>query len=117
MGDQQLMKRTTIDLVMLVPYSIIMIIPLTPPGHVFAFSMLKRCFPAAVPSAFTETRQDLLEVYSQLSAPAVEKSRIKSSLRKVRWTKRAALMFRKLRRRTGTPLDNADATTDGSSSL
>ena len=47
------MRRTANDLVMLVPYSIIMIVPLTPPGHVFAFSVLNRCFPSAVPSGFT----------------------------------------------------------------
>ena len=37
MADVALLKRTAIDLVMLIPYSIVMIIPLTPPGHVFAF--------------------------------------------------------------------------------
>ena len=35
-------RRTLIDLVALVPYSIIMVIPLSPPGHVFAFSVLNR---------------------------------------------------------------------------
>ena len=55
--DIALVKRTINDVVMLVPFSVIMIVPLTPPGHVFAFSMLKRCFPSAVPSGFTEQRQ------------------------------------------------------------
>ena len=41
----------------LVPYTIIMIIPLSPPGHVFAFSLMKKCFPAAIPSPFTAQRQ------------------------------------------------------------
>ena len=63
-------KRTATDLVMLVPYSVIMIVPLTPPGHVFAFSLLKRCFPAAVPSGFTEERQDIYDIYSRVSSAA-----------------------------------------------
>ena len=35
-------RRTLVDIIALVPYSIIMIIPLSPPGHVFAFSVLNR---------------------------------------------------------------------------
>ena len=68
--DVALFKRTAVDVVMLIPYSIIMVVPLTPPGHVFAFSLLKRCFPAAVPSGFTEERQDIYDIYSRVSSAA-----------------------------------------------
>jgi hypothetical protein len=69
-SDVRTIKRTAIDAVALIPYSIIMIIPLSPPGHVFAFSLLNRCFPAAVPSAFTTQRQDIDEIYSRIAAEA-----------------------------------------------
>eukprot|EP00326_Haptolina_ericina_P016648 CAMPEP_0181178490 /NCGR_PEP_ID=MMETSP1096-20121128/5751_1 /TAXON_ID=156174 ORGANISM="Chrysochromulina ericina, Strain CCMP281" /NCGR_SAMPLE_ID=MMETSP1096 /ASSEMBLY_ACC=CAM_ASM_000453 /LENGTH=120 /DNA_ID=CAMNT_0023266769 /DNA_START=301 /DNA_END=661 /DNA_ORIENTATION=- len=39
-----------------------MVIPMSPPGHVFAFSLLNRCFPGAKPSGFTMQRQDLDEM-------------------------------------------------------
>jgi len=69
--DIRTLKRTATDAVALVPYTIIMVIPLSPPGHVFAFSLLNRCFPAAVPSAFTTQRQDIDEIYSRIAAEAV----------------------------------------------
>merc|ERR1719316_1102014 len=66
--DWQLLKRVAIDVVTLVPYTIIMIIPLSPPGHVFAFSLMQKCFPAAVPSPFTSQRQDLYDIYSRIAS-------------------------------------------------
>lgn len=103
-------KRTLTDAVALVPYTIIMVIPLSPPGHrfprrpaapppaprcdepfvagcrrhVFAFSLLNRCFPAAVPSAFTAQRQDIDEIYSRIAAeaPANEDAAERRQLRK-----------------------------------
>ena len=68
--DWQLTRRVLLDLTALVPYSIIMIVPLSPPGHVFAFSLMKRCFPAAVPSPFTAERQDIYEIYNRIAADA-----------------------------------------------
>ena len=68
--DSRLLRRTVIDAIALVPYTIIMIVPLSPPGHVFAFSLLNRCFPGAVPSAFTTQRQDVDEIYSRIAAEA-----------------------------------------------
>ena len=56
-SSRQVVRRTLVDLLALVPYTIIMIIPLSPPGHVFAFSLMKKCFPAAIPSPFTAQRQ------------------------------------------------------------
>jgi hypothetical protein len=68
--DWALVKRVSLDLISLVPYTVIMIIPLSPPGHVFAFSLLKKCFPAAVPSPFTAQRQDVYEIYSRIAFEA-----------------------------------------------
>ena len=60
--DWAMARQTATDLVWLIPYSIIMVIPMSPPGHVFAFSLLNRCFPGAKPSGFTMQRQDLDEM-------------------------------------------------------
>ena len=68
--DWALVKRVVIDLVSLIPYTVIMVIPLSPPGHVFAFSLWKKCFPAAVPSMFTAQRQDVYEIYSRIAYEA-----------------------------------------------
>jgi len=71
--EASLIKRTISDCFMLVPYGIIMIIPLSPPGHVFAFSLLNRVFPGAVPSGFTAQRQDIDELYARIAADAADK--------------------------------------------
>ena len=63
-----LVKRTAIDMVAIVPYSIIMAVPLSPPGHVFAFSLLSRVFPP--PTPFTRQRQDITEMYTTIAAEA-----------------------------------------------
>ena len=112
---------------MLVPYAIIMIIPLvralatlpraiaaharsasvncprqSPPGHVFAFSVLNRVFPGAVPSGFTAQRQDINDLYTRIAAEASEremlspKQRLRTGRlsRSVRWLRRrGALRF------------------------
>ena len=63
------MRRVLTDLVALVPYTIIMIVPLSPPGHVFAFSLMNRCS-SAVPSPFTSQRQDVYEIYTRIADEA-----------------------------------------------
>ena len=76
------MRRTAVDSMALVPYTIIMVIPLSPPGHVFAFSLMKKCFPAAIPSPFTVQRQDIYEIYTRIAleaqARAAEVNKIKN---------------------------------------
>ena len=69
-ADTEVIKRTVIDCLALVPYTIIMIIPLSPPGHVFAFSLMKKCFPAAIPSPFTAQRQDIYDIYTRIALEA-----------------------------------------------
>ncbi len=66
--DVKQLTRTLVDLIALVPYTIVMVVPLSPPGHVFAFSVLNRCFPGAVPSAFTRRRQEIDVIYSRIAA-------------------------------------------------
>jgi len=113
-SDMRTIKRTAADAVALIPYTIIMVIPLSPPGHVFAFSLLNRCFPAAVPSAFTSQRQDIDEIYSRIAAEAAgadrtERSRAYkvlggwggSAAKEV--TARAKLVYRGLRERFRRP--------------
>jgi len=42
---------------------IILIIPLSPVGHVLVFGAIQRFFPDFFPSCFTEQRQNLLKLY------------------------------------------------------
>jgi len=42
---------------------IILIIPLSPVGHVLVFGAIQRFFPDFFPSCFTEQRQNLLQLY------------------------------------------------------
>jgi Ca2+-binding EF-hand superfamily protein len=73
--DSGLIRRTVADVSKLVPYTIIMVIPMSPPGHVFAFSVLNRVFPNAVPSAFTAQRQDINDIYTRIAAEASSEPR------------------------------------------
>lgn len=42
---------------------IILLIPLSPVGHVLVFGAIQRFFPDFFPSCFTEQRQNLLQLY------------------------------------------------------
>lgn len=57
------LRRTFKDLVNFVPVVIILIIPLSPVGHVLVFGAIQRVFPGFFPSCFTEQRQNLLNLY------------------------------------------------------
>mmetsp|Transcript_48994 Transcript_48994/g.97759 ORF Transcript_48994/g.97759 Transcript_48994/m.97759 type:complete len:413 (-) Transcript_48994:266-1504(-) len=92
-----LIRRTLVDVVMLVPYSVIMVIPLSPPGHVFAFSLLNKCFPRAIPSPFTSQRQDIFEIYKSIASDAEEDAKVKSStVATTRLTARAIKLSRSI---------------------
>lgn len=56
-------SRTFKDIITFIPFVIILIIPLTPIGHVLVFGAIQRFFPDFFPSCFTETRQNLLQLY------------------------------------------------------
>ena len=57
------LRRTFKDVITFIPVIIILIIPLSPVGHVFVFGAIQRFFPDFFPSCFTERRQNLLSLY------------------------------------------------------
>lgn len=60
------LRRTAKDLLTFVPFIIILILPLTPVGHVLIFGFIQRYFPGFFPSQFTTRRQDLMMKYEEL---------------------------------------------------
>lgn len=64
--EVQTIRRTTLDIFTFVPFVIILIIPLTPVGHVLIFSFIQRYFPALFPSQFSGRRQELMKKYEEL---------------------------------------------------
>lgn len=61
------LRRTARDLLTFIPFAIILILPLTPVGHVLIFGFIQRYFPGFFPSQFTSRRQDLMVKYEQLT--------------------------------------------------
>lgn len=57
------LRRTFKDVLTFIPFVIILIIPLTPVGHVLVFGAIQRFFPNFFPTCFTERRQNLLSLY------------------------------------------------------
>jgi hypothetical protein len=66
-------RRTAKDVVMLVPFTVLLLIPLSPLGHVMVFGFLQRVWPGFFPSAFTDGRQGMLDMYSALLSPTAGK--------------------------------------------
>eukprot|EP00913_Durusdinium_trenchii_P010361 g9715.t1 len=60
------------DLLVLVPFLIILLIPLSPPGHMLVFSLIVKVYPDFVPSPFTEHRQNVMRIYNEIK-PVSEK--------------------------------------------
>jgi len=56
-------RRTFKDVITFIPVIIILLIPLSPVGHVLVFGAIQRVFPDFFPSCFTEQRQNLLQLY------------------------------------------------------
>ena len=54
------LRRTFKDTITFIPVVIILLIPLSPIGHVLVFGAIQRVFPDFFPSCFTERRQNLL---------------------------------------------------------
>jgi len=61
--ERLLLKRTVSDIVTFIPVVVILIVPITPVGHVLVFGAIQRFFPGFFPSCFTEQRQNLLQLY------------------------------------------------------
>merc|ERR1712176_128803 len=65
------LRRTFKDTITFIPVVIILIIPLSPVGHVLVFGAIQRVFPDFFPSCFTEQRQNLLQLYETTEYPEV----------------------------------------------
>jgi hypothetical protein len=65
-------RRNLKDLLTLIPYTIILAIPMTPVGHVLVFNVIQRLFPGFCPSTFTERRQNLATLYDAVRIPDPE---------------------------------------------
>mmetsp|Transcript_15503 Transcript_15503/g.17883 ORF Transcript_15503/g.17883 Transcript_15503/m.17883 type:complete len:627 (+) Transcript_15503:206-2086(+) len=57
------LRRTFKDTITFIPVVIILLIPLSPVGHVLVFGAIQRVFPDFFPSCFREDRQNLLQLY------------------------------------------------------
>ena len=66
--EVKLLRRIGKDMLTVVPFIIILIIPLSPLGHVLVFSFIQRFFPDFFPSQFTESRQNIMSMYSSITA-------------------------------------------------
>jgi hypothetical protein len=64
--EVNVVRRTFKDLLTLIPFTIILIIPLSPVGHVLVFSFIQRFFPEFYPSCYTEKRLNLRKLYSEI---------------------------------------------------
>jgi len=69
--EVKLLRRIAKDVFVIVPFVIILLIPLSPLGHVLVFSFIQRFFPDFYPSQFTESRQNIMSMYSSITSPAV----------------------------------------------
>ncbi|KAL3132082.1 hypothetical protein ABBQ32_008692 [Trebouxia sp. C0010 RCD-2024] len=64
--EVQALRRTAWDVLIFVPFTIILIAPLTPVGHVLIFGFIQRYFPGFFPSQFSTRRQELMTRYEDL---------------------------------------------------
>jgi hypothetical protein len=64
------LRRTARDLLTFIPFTIILIVPLTPLGHVLVFGFIQRYFPGFFPSQFTKQRQEIMMRYEELQVGA-----------------------------------------------
>jgi len=65
--EVNIVRRAVRDVFTLVPFIIILIIPLSPVGHVLVFSFLQRYFPGFFPSCYSDKRLNLRRLYSEVS--------------------------------------------------
>ena len=59
--EVQALRRTVLDFLTFIPFAIILIIPLTPVGHVLIFGFIQKYFPGLYPSQFTQRRQEIMK--------------------------------------------------------
>lgn len=85
-------RRTARDLANLVPFIIILMVPMTPIGSVLVLSFIQNNFPKFFPSCFTDKRQNLLRLCSDvltiddeaLLGPAAKKTMTKRKKKRSR---------------------------------
>jgi len=68
--EVKLCYRAIKDVFVLVPFLIILLIPISPPGHVLVFSFIMKVYPDFFPSPFTERRQSAMRIYNAIKPPA-----------------------------------------------
>lgn len=54
------LRRTAKDLLTFIPFTIILIVPITPLGHVLVYGFIQRYFPSFFPTQFNTGRQQLM---------------------------------------------------------
>lgn len=54
------MRRTARDILSFIPFTIILIIPLSPIGHVLVFGFIQQYFPQFFPTCFSKSRQEIM---------------------------------------------------------
>jgi hypothetical protein len=59
--EVQALRRLVRDFLTFIPFAIILIVPLTPVGHVLIFGFIQRYFPGLYPSQFTTRRQEIMK--------------------------------------------------------
>mmetsp|Transcript_69461 Transcript_69461/g.165582 ORF Transcript_69461/g.165582 Transcript_69461/m.165582 type:complete len:577 (-) Transcript_69461:161-1891(-) len=59
-------RRAVKDLLVLVPFLVLLLIPLSPPGHMLVFSLILKVYPDFVPTPFTEHRQNVMRIYNEI---------------------------------------------------
>jgi len=64
--EVQALRRSVRDMLTFIPFTIILIIPLSPIGHVLVFGFIQRYFPGLYPSQFTVRRQEIMKRYEDL---------------------------------------------------
>ncbi|GFR42922.1 hypothetical protein Agub_g3923, partial [Astrephomene gubernaculifera] len=66
------LRRTARDLLTFIPFTVILLVPLTPLGHVLVFGFIQRYFPSFFPSQFSSRRQDIMIRYEELERQLLE---------------------------------------------
>lgn len=79
--EVQAIRRTARDVLTFIPFTIILILPLSPVGHVLVFGFIQRYFPGFFPSQFTNRRQELMIKYEKLKKQ-LEDARMKAEAEK-----------------------------------
>ncbi len=101
--EVQALRRTSRDLLTFIPFIIILIVPITPVGHVLVFSFLQRYFPGFFPSQFSSRRQELFRRFEGLRRELQEAEETAVAATEAAALKRAAEVVAALTRGESSP--------------